>query len=178
MEEFIGIIKIFAGNFPPRGWAFCNGQIMSIAQNTALFSILGTTYGGNGQVTFALPDLRGRAPIGTGTGPGLSNFQLGEVGGVENVTLITNQIPAHNHTLNVNDGDATVHKPTTAAVIAAPVDVNGDGVNDYLSTTTTNTTLSPNSIGITGGNLPHENRVPYLGVSYIICLEGIFPSRN
>jgi microcystin-dependent protein len=177
MEEFIGIIKIFAGNFAPRGWALCNGQILSIAQNTALFSILGTTYGGNGMTTFALPDLRGRAPIGTGQGPGLSNFMLGETGGVESVTLTTGQIPAHNHALNVNDGDATVHKPTNTAVIAAPVDVNGDGVNDYLSTTT-NATLSPNSIGSTGGNQPHENRVPYLGVSYIICLEGIFPSRN
>ena len=102
---------------------------------------------------------------------------LGQVGGVENVTLITNQIPAHNHALNVNDGDATVHKPTSATVIAAPVDVNGDGVNDYLSTTP-NVALSPNSIGLTGGNLPHENRVRYLGVYYIICLEGIFPSRN
>lgn len=177
MEEFIGIIKMFAGNFAPRGWALCNGQILSIAQNTALFSILGTTYGGNGQTTFALPDLRGREAIGTGQGPGLSNIILGQVGGVENVTLITNQIPAHNHALNVNDGDATVHKPTSATVIAAPVDVNGDGVNDYLSTTP-NVALSPNSIGLTGGNLPHENRVPYLGVSYIICLEGIFPSRN
>jgi microcystin-dependent protein len=177
MEEYIGIIKIFGGNFAPRGWAFCNGQMLSIAQNTALFSILGTTYGGNGQTTFALPDLRGREAIGIGQGPGLSNIVLGQVGGVENVTLLTNQIPAHSHTVNVNDGNATIHKPTSSTVIAAPVDVNGDGVNNYLSTNP-NTTLAANSIGATGGNQPHENRTPYLGVSYIICLEGIFPSRN
>src|SRR4051812_19628298 len=100
-EPFLAEIMIFAGNFAPRGWAFCNGQILSIAQNTALFSLLGTTYGGNGQTTFALPDLRGRVPIGVGQGPGLSSISLGEVGGTENVTLLTTQMPMHDHTATV-----------------------------------------------------------------------------
>lgn len=177
MEEFIGVIKIFAGNFAPRGWAFCNGQLVSIQQNPALFSILGTTYGGNGQTTFALPDLRGRAPIHFGQGPGLSNLSLGQVGGVENVTLNINQIPAHNHPLNVNDANATVHKPTNTTVVAAPVDVNTDPASGY-SAVAPNTQLAANSIGVAGGSQPHENRPPYLAINYIICLEGIFPSRN
>lgn len=177
MDEFIGVIKIFAGNFAPRGWAFCNGQLVSINQNQALFAILGTTYGGNGQTTFALPDLRGRAPIHFGQGPGLSNLSLGQVGGVENVTLNINQIPAHNHPLNVNDANATVHKPTNTTVVAAPVDVNTDPASGY-SAVAPNTQLAANSIGVAGGSQPHENRPPYLAINYIICLEGIFPSRN
>ena len=177
MEEFIGVIKIFAGNFAPRGWAFCNGQLVSINQNQALFAILGTTYGGDGRTTFALPDLRGRAPIHFGQGPGLSNLSLGQVGGVENVTLNINQIPAHNHPLNVNDANATVHKPTNTTVVAAPVDVNTDPASGY-SAVAPNTQLAANSIGVAGGSQPHENRPPYLAINYIICLEGIFPSRN
>src|SRR5690606_18132066 len=102
MEEFIGVVKIFAGNFAPRGWAFCQGQIMSIAQNTALFSLLGTTYGGNGQTTFGLPDLRGRVAIGTGAGPGLTNIVGGQVGGLEKVTLTINELPAHTHVATSN----------------------------------------------------------------------------
>ncbi len=177
MDEFIGVIKIFAGNFAPRGWAFCNGQLVSINQNQALFAILGTTYGGDGRTTFALPDLRGRAPIHFGQGPGLSNLTLGQVGGFENVTLNINQIPAHNHPLNVNDANATVHKPTNTTVVAAPVDVNTDPASGY-SAVAPNTQLAPNSIGVAGGSQPHENRPPYLAINYIICLEGIFPSRN
>lgn len=177
MDDFLGAIKIFAGNFAPKGYAFCNGQILPIAQNTALFSILGTTYGGNGTTTFALPDLRGRAPIHFGQGPGLSSFALGQTGGVENVTLIQTQIPAHTHTLNVNDANATVHQPAATSVIGAPVDVNGDNVNGFTATAP-NTTLSPNAVGISGGSQPHENRPPYLAINYIIALQGIYPSRN
>ena len=177
MEEFIGVIKIFAGNFAPRGWAFCSGQILSIHQNTALFSLLGTTYGGNGQTTFALPDLRGRAPIAFGQGPGLSSYALGETGGVEKVTLLTTEIPAHTHALNVSNTNAGVAVPTNLNSIAAPVDVNGDAVSGY-SAAAPNTQLSPSSIGIAGGNQPHENRSPYLAINYIICLQGLFPSRN
>lgn len=177
MDEYIGIIKIFAGNFAPRGWAFCDGQLLSISQNSALFSILGTTYGGNGQTTFALPDLRGRAPIGSRQGPGLTNYSLGEMGGAEAVTLATTQIPLHSHTLNVNNGKAGVAVPTTSSSIAAPVDINGDAANGF-SQTAPNTQISPASIGATGGNQPHENMAPYLALNYIICLQGIFPSRN
>ena len=145
MDEYLGMIKIFAGNFAPRGWAFCSGQILSIHQNTALFSLLGTTYGGNGQTTFALPDLRGRAPIAFGQGPDLSSYALGETGGVEKVTLLTTEIPAHTHALNVSNTNAGVAVPTNLNSIAAPVDVNGDAVSGY-SAAAPNTQLSPSSI--------------------------------
>lgn len=177
MEEYLATIKIFAGNFAPKGWAFCNGQILPISQNTALFSLLGTTYGGNGVTTFALPDLRGRAPIHAGQGPGLSNYALGQVGGSENVTLIVSNLPAHTHALNVNNGDGTTHTPTASTSVAAPLDVNGDSVNGFTANAP-NTPLAPTSIGSTGGTQPHENRAPYLAINYIICLAGIYPSRN
>src|SRR5689334_14491352 len=121
-------IAIFAGNFAPRGWALCNGQILPIAQNTALFSLLGTTYGGNGQTTFALPDLRGRAPIGTGQGPGLSNVDLGQVGGTENVTLLTSNMPMHNHSLNASSAAADVGAPGATVVLANSGDSRSGGV--------------------------------------------------
>jgi microcystin-dependent protein len=168
MEGTIGEIRMFAGNFAPRNWAFCQGQLLSIAQNTALFSILGTTYGGNGQTTFALPDFRSRVAVGTGQGPGLSNTVLGEISGTETVTLNTNQLPAHNHPILANSGDATASKPAgkflalTGTPIYAP---SQDG-----------TQLGPS--GATGGNQPVSIKQPYLGMNYIICLFGIFPSRN
>jgi microcystin-dependent protein len=177
MEEYIGMIKIFAGNFAPRGWALCNGQLMSISQYSAVYAILGTMYGGDGISTFALPDLRGRAPIGFGQGPGLSNYAQGQIGGVEGVTLATTQIPSHSHPLNVNNAKAGVAVPTTSNSIAAPVDVNGDPANGF-SQAAPNTQISPSSIGVTGGNQPHENRAPYVALNYIICLEGLFPQRN
>lgn len=179
MDEYIGIIKLFAGNFAPRGFAYCHGQLLSISQYSAVFSILGTTYGGDGITTFALPDLRGRVPIGFSftPGPGLSNYDLGQKGGIEQVTLATTQIPSHSHTLNVNNGKAGVAVPTPSSSIAAPVDVNGDAANGF-SPTAPNTQMSPASIGSTGGNDPHENRAPYLALNYIICLEGIYPARN
>jgi microcystin-dependent protein len=177
MDEYLGMIKIFAGNFAPRGWLLCNGQLMSISQNNALFALLGTMYGGNGTTTFALPDLRGRAPIGFGQGPGLSNYVQGQMGGVEGVTLTTTQIPSHSHPLNVNNGKAGVAVPTASNSIAAPVDVNGDAANGF-SQTAPNTQISPASIGVTGGNQPHENRPPYLAINYIICTQGLYPARN
>ena len=177
MDEYIGIIKIFGGNFAPRGWAFCNGSLLPISQYDAVFALLGTTFGGDGQTTFALPDWRSRTPIGTGQGPGLSSFVEGQVGGNENVTLLTQNIPTHIHALNVSNTKANVHSPVALNSIAAPVDVNGDAVSGY-STTTPHTALSPNAINPSGGTQPHENIVPYLAVNYIICLEGVFPSRN
>ncbi|MCW3107835.1 MAG: Microcystin dependent protein [Segetibacter sp.] len=175
-EPFIGQITMFAGNFAPRGWALCNGQLLSISQNTALFSILGTTYGGNGQTTFALPDLRSRVPIHPGQGPGLSPYSLGQQGGSETVTLNTNQMPAHYHTLNASSADSTETSPTNH-VLAETYDPNTlNSLNSYA--TAANTNLSPASIGMAGGSQPHENTQPYTCVNYIIALEGIFPSRN
>lgn len=168
MEPFIGQIMMFAGNFAPRGWAFCNGQLLSIAQNTALFSILGTTYGGDGKTTFALPDLRGRAPLHWGHGPGLSNRNLGESGGQEAVTLTVDQMPAHGHALNASDAAANVRQPTNAVLAQS----------ESYTQSRPDVTLNPAAIGNTGGNLPHPNMQPFLGISFIIALQGIFPSRE
>jgi microcystin-dependent protein len=179
-SPFIGSIVLFAGNFPPRGWAFCQGQILAISTNTALFSILGTTYGGNGQTTFALPDLRGRTPIGQGQGPGLSPVTLGEMAGVESVTLITSQIPMHNHLVQVSTATADQASPS-GNFLASPTGTYGPDpvtVNEYTTAATQNATLAATSILPAGGSLPHENRQPFLGLNYIIALQGIFPSRN
>jgi microcystin-dependent protein len=184
MEGYIAALMLFAGNFAPRSWAFCMGQILSIAQNTALFSLLGTTYGGNGQTTFALPDLRGRVPVGTGQGPGLPSVNLGEVSGEPTHTLIITEMPAHNHstqsTLRAVNGAGTTNSPTGNS-LAAPVDSRGNPLNIY-SNGSPDVSLGAASsqvvAGIAGGSQPHNNMQPYLGMNYIICLEGIFPSRN
>ena len=173
MEPLLGEIKLFAGNFAPRGWAFCEGQLLPISQNTALFSILGTTYGGDGRTTFALPDLRGRAPIHPGTGPGLSAYNLGETGGAETVALTAQQLPPHNHSLNANTQNGNTSDPPGAAL----ADTKGTD-RDYMKSGEVNTQMSANSIGVTGGGQPHENRQPYLAINFIIALEGIYPSRN
>jgi microcystin-dependent protein len=175
-EPFIGQIMMFAGNFAPRGWALCEGQVLSIAQNTALFSILGTTYGGNGQTTFALPDLRGRVPIQPGQGPGLSSYTLGQSAGVENVSLLISNIPAHNHPLEASTGAGDAPSPQNA-VPAVTVDPN---TQQPLSSynTSPNTTMAAASVGFAGGSQPHTNVQPYLCVNFIIALEGIFPSRS
>jgi microcystin-dependent protein len=164
---------MFAGNFPPRGWQFCQGQILSIAQNTALFSILGTTYGGNGQTTFALPDLRGRYPMQQGQGPGLAPRTLGEQGGSENVTLISTQMPAHNHTLNVSSQAGDTETPV-GTVLAA----DGTGANLLYRAPPVNGTMNPATIGAAGGSQPHNNMSPFLCLNFIIAMEGIYPSRN
>jgi microcystin-dependent protein len=152
-------------NFPPRGWALCNGQILPIAQNTALFSLLGTTYGGNGQTTFALPDLRGRVALSSGQGPGLSNYLLGQVGGDESVTLNVNQIPTHAHSIGGTNSGSTSSRPAG--------NVNAQG-GAYSSTS--DSPMQPT--GGAGGGQPHSNIQPYLCLNYCIALEGIFPSRN
>jgi microcystin-dependent protein len=183
MEGTISEIRMFAGNFAPRSWLFCNGSVQSIAQNTALFALLGTTYGGNGQTTFNLPDLRSRVAIHTGQGPGLSNYQLGQQGGSENNTLIATNVGGHTHAVTgnagilVNSGEGV----TPVAVNNFPAG-NGDAI---YSSATDNSAMAPASLtGLTvalqtpSGNSPITNIQPYIGMNFIICVEGIFPSRN
>ncbi len=174
-EPFLGEIKLFAGNFAPRGWAFCDGQLLPINQNTALFSILGTTYGGDGRTTFALPDLRGRVAINPRTGPGLTNRQLGERGGAERNTLTVAQMPAHNHNVTVSNpvyaDEATSDDPKERYPAVS-------GENMYHHDTDTvgaAPVVTENSVG---GSQPVNNMQPYTCINYIICLQGIFPSRN
>jgi microcystin-dependent protein len=180
-EAYIGSIVMFAGNFAPRDWAFCDGSLLSIAQNTALFSILGTTYGGDGRQTFALPDLRGRVPLSSGQGPGLSNYSLGQMGGAETETITTNQMPAHTHGLNIN---AQVQVSTQAASTDEPGGsfLTTTGNNFYAGSGTAGQNLGGVSAsGATtpaGGNAPISLLQPYTTINYIICLYGIFPSRN
>ena len=169
-EGFIGEIRIFAGNFPPNGWLFCDGQLMPISENDALFTLIGTTYGGDGQETFALPDLRSRVPIHQGTGPG-SNYQMGENGGVESVTLTIQQMPTHNHAATFASV-GQVQSPANALLASAAS--TQAGIRIY-STNAQNTTMSPNTLSPTGGSQPHENIQPSLAVNFIISLFGLFP---
>lgn len=174
-DPFIGEIRMFAGNFAPTGWALCQGQILAIAQNTALFSLLGTTYGGNGQTTFALPDLRGRSPMQQGQGPGLSPRTLGEQGGSETVTLLTNQMPAHTHSHLASgaQGDQVTPEGNFDAVLLDP---NTQQPQSQYGAAA-NTTMNPTTIGAAGGSQPHSNMSPFLCLNFIIALEGIYPSR-
>ena len=170
-DPFVGEIRMFAGNFAPRGWAFCNGQLMPISQNTALFSIIGTIYGGDGRTTFSLPDLRGRAPIHAGQGAGLSDYPLGSRGGVEQVALTTEQLPAHSHALLASDAEGDQRTPANHA-LATPE----EGL--FYSAAEPTAVMAKGAIAPTGNNQSHENRQPYLAVNYIIALFGIFPSRS
>ena len=176
-EDYIGEISMFAGNFAPKGWAFCQGQLLPISQNTALFSLLGTTYGGNGVTTFALPDLRGRSPIGTGQGPGLSNYDLGQTGGTETVTELTSQMPVHNHALKASTAAGTTNTPGSGTYLGKAVTPDRQEVNLYTEAVP-DTTIGPASIGNYGGSQPQSIRDPYLTINYIICLQGIYPSRD
>jgi microcystin-dependent protein len=172
MEPFIGEVKIFAGNFAPRGWAFCDGQLMAISSNDTLFSIIGTTYGGDGRSSFGLPDLRGRIPIGPRVGPGLSNYTLGKKGGFETVSLTTDQIPAHNHRIKAVTTGGTSTTPTDHLL------ADSAAFDNEFSNATANTNMSESMVTNTGRNLPHENRQPFLAINYIIALTGIYPSRD
>jgi microcystin-dependent protein len=162
---------MFGFNFPPRSWALCNGQLLSISQNTALFSLLGTTYGGNGTTTFALPDLQGRVPIHQGSGAGLSPYVMGQKSGVENVTLITGQLPSHTHPFapacSTDDPNAGSPKNNFPAAVSSPI---------YSSAS--NASMGSSTSGPAGSNQPHTNVQPYLTVNFCIALQGIFPSRN
>lgn len=165
-NPFLGSIILFGGNFAPRGWAFCNGQLLAISQNTALFSLLGTTYGGNGQTTFALPDLRSRVPVHQGQGPGLSQYDLGQVGGVEAVTLIATEMPPHAHSQPATNAEQTTNRPNAALPARGGVYASESDGSALHATSTV------------GGGQPHTNVQPYLTLNYIIALEGIYPSRN
>jgi len=169
-DPFIGEIEWFAGNFAPRGWAFCDGSLLPINQYQALFSILGTTYGGDGRTTFALPDMRGRSPMHPGNGPGLSTRRLGERGGEEQVTLSVNEMPTHNHAMNASSNSGTDRSPADRVL--------ADNSHNPYHPGPSNTTMSSASISHTGGGQPHNNMAPYLGVNCIIALQGLFPSRN
>ena len=168
-DQFLAEIRMFAGNFAPSGWAFCNGQILPIAQYTALFSLMGTTYGGNGQTTFALPDLRMRAPLHHGAGNGLSNRLLGESGGTATVSLTAEQIPAHSHTMHAVAAVAstTLANGNLLATVNAP--------NPPYHDPTMPGAMGPGVLGPNGSSSPHDNMQPYMTVSFIIALQGIFP---
>ncbi len=182
-EPFIGEIKIFGFNFSPQSYQLCSGQIMSIAQNTALFSLLGTTYGGNGQTTFALPDLRGRMPIGQGQGPGLPNYVMGQLSGTTSVTLLTANIPAHVHTLNAmqvklqasNDNADELSPDGNFPATSSNAAYSGNGATPNTFTGGTQIT---GTTDITGSNIPVSIMNPYLTINYSIAIYGIFPSRN
>jgi microcystin-dependent protein len=168
---YSGEIRMFGGNFPPNGWAFCNGQLMPISENDALFALIGTTYGGDGESTFALPDLQGRAPIHQGTGPGLGAYTIGEKAGVESVTLTTQQIPTHNHAWLASTGGGTSNTPANN-ISASPPTVK------LYRTGTPSDPMSATIIQPAGGSQPHENLQPYLTISFIISLFGIFPQQT
>jgi microcystin-dependent protein len=175
-DQYLGEIRMFGGNFAPTGWALCNGQLMSIAQNTALFSLLGTYYGGDGVTTFALPNLQSRIPLHWGQGPGLTQYVLGEQTGVENVTLLTPQMPAHTHTASASSAAAAQTGPA-GNVWAVPVDSTG-APGAGFNPPPPNSALAPVAIGIAGGSQPHTNIQPILAVTFIIATQGIYPSRN
>jgi microcystin-dependent protein len=166
-QPYIGEIRMFAGNFAPAGWALCNGQLLPISENDALFTLIGTTYGGDGQTTFALPDLRGRLPVHQGTGPGLGSYILGETGGAELVTLTVNQLPAHNHRAQGTSGEADRRNPK-GALPARPREAAYADSGSPAS-------LNASIVSPAGGSQPHSNMQPYLCVHFIISLFGIFP---
>jgi microcystin-dependent protein len=175
MDPFIGEIRMFGGNFAPNGWALCNGQLLSINQYAALFSLLGTSFGGNGSTTFGLPDLQGRVPLSWGQGSGLSNYNLGDKAGTETITLTQNQMPAHNHLVNSSNIAATA--PTAGANLpATPAAAHGQTPLSIYGPVAAGT-MGPTMIAPAGGSLPHANIQPYLALTFIIALVGIFPSR-
>jgi microcystin-dependent protein len=176
MEGTLAQILFFGGNFAPRNWAFCNGQLLAIQSNTALFSLLGTTYGGNGTTTFALPDFRGRVPVGTGQGPGLPIVDLGERAGTESVVLTIQQMPAHTHTATPPT-IAVAHTNDESVSPAGNVFATSD-TNAYASTSNATAAGTSVSLAPSGGSQPISIINPYLTVNYVICMAGVFPSRN
>ena len=169
---FVGEVRAFGFPFAPRSWAFCRGQVMSISQNTALFSLLGTTYGGDGRSTFALPNLQGRITVSAGQSPGLASYTLGQAAGFPTVTLLSNNLPGHTHTLPTG-ANATIGTPASNTFLGSAV----RGGHLYASTAD-GTTMSQQLAVPAGGNGPHNNMMPFLAMNYCICLQGIFPSRN
>ncbi len=175
-DPFVAEIRIFPFNFAPKGWAWCDGQLMPLSQNTALFSLLGTTYGGNGKSNFALPDLQGRAPMQPGQGPGLSLHDLGESAGSETVTLLESEIPSHSHGLNASSAaaDEEGQKLATSAVPGAQ-----QGSNQiYAPLSSGMVSMAPEALAPAGGDAPHNNMMPYLTFYFCIALQGVFPPRT
>ena len=173
-DPFVAEIRIFPFNFAPKGWAWCNGQLLPLSQNTALFSLLGTTYGGDGKSNFALPDLQGRAPMHPGQGPGLSLHDLGETGGSETVTLLQSEIPNHPHTMRANTDVADVQTPSNARSIA-----RSQNANAYKAPAGQPVVqLNPGALAPAGGDQPHNNLQPYLTLYFNIALQGVFPPRT
>lgn len=170
-DPFVAEIRIYPFNFAPRGWAFCDGQLLPIVQNTALFSLLGTTYGGDGRTNFALPDLQGRAPMAPGQGPGLSLYDLGQPTGTETVSLLESEMPAHAHVLQGTTDTAVTNDPSSA-YLARPL---GRGSNLYSPATAGAVPMQPTALA--GSTLPHNNMQPYLALSFCIALQGVFPPR-
>ncbi len=171
-DPFVAEIRIFPFNFAPKGWAWCDGQLLPLSQNTALFSLLGTTYGGNGTSNFALPDLQGRVPMHPGQGPGLSLHDLGESAGDPTVTLLESEIPAHSHTMGadtIDAGDTNVPNPNASLALSS-----GGAVYQP----TPDTQLAPDTVTVTGGDQPHNNMQPYLTFYFAIALQGVFPPRG
>jgi len=169
-EPFVGEIRMFAGNFAPRGWAFCDGQLLAVSQNDALFSLLGTIYGGDGRTTFGLPDMRGRIPIHAGSGPGLSPRSLGAKSGAEDVTLTVNQLPSHGHTFQGTANPAMTRDPVGNSPAEAQADAYVEDFSPF--------SLASTAVTSVGGGRSHANLMPYLCVNFIVALFGIFPSRN
>ena len=172
MDPFVAEIRIFPFNFAPKGWAVCDGQILPLSQNTALFSLLGTTYGGDGKSNFALPNLQGAAPMHPGQGPGLSLHDLGEAGGTDAVTLLESELPAHTHPLRadtIDPADTNVPSPTASLAVST---------GGPLYQTSANTQLAPQALTPAGGDQPHNNLMPYLTLTYCIALQGVYPPRN
>ena len=171
-DPFVAEIRIFPFNFAPRGWAWCNGQLLPISQNTALFSLLGTTYGGDGRSTFALPDLRGRAPMHPGQGPGLSLHDLGEAGGAASVTLLESEIPSHSHTHRAV-AEAGEENDPAGATLGVTI-----GNNLYINATSPLVSMAPEALAPAGGDQPHNNLQPFLTFYFCIALQGVFPPRT
>lgn len=171
-DPFVAEIRIFPFNFVPQGWAFCDGQLLPLSQNTALFSLLGTTYGGNGKSNFALPDLQGRAPMHPGQGPGLSLHDLGETGGSETVTLLESEIPSHNHLLHADTQDPGDNFAPSSLMVLGVTNVYQTNVSTNL------VTLAPEALAPAGGDAPHNNLQPYLTLNFCIALQGVFPPRT
>ncbi|HEX4007812.1 MAG TPA: tail fiber protein [Acidobacteriaceae bacterium] len=173
-NPFLGEIRVFGFNFAPVGWALCNGEVLPISQNTALFSLLGTYYGGDGRTTFALPNLQGRFPINQGTGIGLSSRSIGETGGSATVALTVSELPVHTHLVNCVSKAGNVSSPAGAAFAETP----GGKPDAYAPATWPKTKLSAAAVANTGGGQPHENRPPYLVLNFCIALQGVFPARS
>jgi microcystin-dependent protein len=172
VDPFLGEIRFFAFNFAPTGWALCNGQLMPISQNTALFALLGTMYGGDGRSTFALPDLNGAAPMGPGVGPDGTTYYEGQAEGSPFVTLSQNELPIHNHTLSVSTRNASEKNPQNQALAV------GQGIGMYGPNTGSTTIMAPQALAIAGGSLPHNNMQPSLAFTFCIALQGVFPPRD